>query len=358
MATKRKQDRPEVKDCERCGASFPPANYLSRYCSPACQIAAGNARLRHTCGPCPTCGKYFPSRNTNKKFCTMDCYVKSDQFISHLEQAGKKACSLYGTPRTCRGCGVEYPRSKRSKFCTRQCQRLYFAKRFDRWIANPEAVALPQNFDEFLARNVLSCPIGDCDWEGTNLGAHVNHVHGITAREFKKLAGFNLSTGLVGLEVSALMAEKAKRMQEEGVLLSGVPDSRRPTNLFERYISLEAKEHAAKARADMPTLREEFRPCRGCSVAVQQPAMGRKLYCSELCRDQHYSEAAKALRRQASYSLACSRCHEAFQGNRYQFVRSQLGLPVCCSPACKGRLNSPAGRPKRKRGPVDDRPAQ
>ena len=58
-------------------------------------------------------------------------------------------------------------------------------------------IALPQAFDEFLTSDVLPCLVEGCDWKGHHLSMHMNQTHGVTAENFKKLAGFNLGSGIV-----------------------------------------------------------------------------------------------------------------------------------------------------------------
>lgn len=329
------KERPAVATCEWCDTEFRPLSFVHRYCSAPCSTAANNAKLKCDCGPCPTCGNMFRSR-TPKRYCSMDCYVKSDQFVAMRAENLKSVCPTIGTPRKCKGCDCEYPRSRKAKFCTNRCRRSYYTARFDRWIANPEAVALPQNFDEFLSRSVLSCPVDGCQWEGANLGNHVNTQHGITAREFKKLCGFNLKTGLVGTELSEAMSERNRRMIAEGIL--SVDASHLTDHQGWKkggYISLEAKEHAKKTRAEKPMLKDVFSPCRTCGTDVQQPSYGRRLYCSIPCREKHYKDRRVA-------DLRCSHCGATFDGTDAQSLRSGRGLPVCCSIECRNGMNAAA----------------
>lgn len=341
--TRRKQDRPTVAPCSRCGVEFSPKSCRAKFCSETCRVAEGNARTRHAGGPCLTCGEMFVSRTPGKKYCTLACYVSSPQFAEMCAANVKAICPEAGTPRVCVGCGAEYPRSRKAKFCTRQCGRRYFAERFDRWIANPESVALPQNFDEFLARDVLSCPVDGCDWEGTFLGTHVNFAHGIEAREFKKLCGFNVTSGLVGQSLSESMSEKAKGFIADGTWSAegiGGQSSASPTR--EPYVSLERREKAAKIRADLPKLRDSFSPCKCCGRSVQQPYTGRRLYCSTDCRSESYKEDASA----KSEQLKCARCGKDFLGRSETYRRSESGLPVYCSLPCRNTANAQQRRKK------------
>lgn len=331
--TVRTQDRSTNKMCKWCGLPFKTKSFRHRFCSDGCSSAFHNHREgRYTCGPCPTCGNKFLSKTKGKKYCALKCYTQSEQFAA-IKAANLLKINPQG-PRVCKGCGEEYPRSRRAKYCSQRCRREYFAKRFDRWIANPESIALPQNYDEFLSRNTLPCPVDGCEWEGEFLGAHVNHCHGISAREFKILCGFNVTTGLVGQALSKHMADKARGFLEDGTWVAIVPGQ------FEGETprvpaSLEGREHAVKARADVPKLRDTYLPCRECGTDVQQPGYGRRWYCSVKCRS--LSQAKRGMS-----SVRCSHCGAEFNGSRDQVLRSQRDLPVCCSITCRNQMNAAA----------------
>lgn len=330
--SKRKHERPAALPCAWCGSVFTPKSYRNRFCSQGCQTNFSNKRVdQHTLGPCPTCGSMFQSRRKDKVFCSLDCYIDSDQF-KRMNATNLAALNpTLGVPKICKGCGAEYPRASRALFCGKQCRRKYFADRFDRWVANPENIALPQNFDEFLARDVLSCPVDGCEWEGEHLGYHVNIVHGITAREFKKLCGFNIGSGLVGDALSRSMSDRVKLLIADGRIPvgTGFPDGVRTAT---RCVSLEAREHSKKVRAELPRFRDESLPCRQCGVAVQQPRCGHRMYCSTRCRSRWYEK-------QASETCRCAYCGGVFASNKSQSKRHAKGLPVCCSSTCRNRLN-------------------
>ena len=99
----------------------------------------------------------------------MKCYTGSSQFSAMLAAARVKstlpqsvekgaAKRRQGRDVPCLECGEEFYQKRATdrrparKFCTTVCYRSYMAKRFDRFIANPETLALCQNFDEFLDR--------------------------------------------------------------------------------------------------------------------------------------------------------------------------------------------------------------
>lgn len=309
--------------CAHCGCEFQgtykqkqsaKSEGTSPLCSKACRLAylakkfATPIPMR---GPCQHCGKMFASRR-NAEFCNISCYTSSKRFIDVMESARKKALSLESREKLalalrtggmvpCLNCQTEFYRKKslssgirRRLFCSHPCYRAYLAARYDRWIANPQTMSLPQAYDEFLDRHELNCLVEGCDWRGVHLSNHVNIAHGITAREFKRAAGFNLSTGLVGSEMARRLSERAKvgvaavgwNLDEAARRLSketqAAPD-------FIRYQSLEGAEHRAKAGLFTRLLAGPTRKCAGCGEDfTQSTPMGRSKYCSVPCRSRAY----------------------------------------------------------------------
>ncbi|MCA7965752.1 hypothetical protein LGM54_22540 [Burkholderia cenocepacia] len=285
------------------------------YCSTTCRHAALRNKFSTPVpnrGPCPTCNKTFFSRRA-KVYCSLDCYVASDQFAAvrksalaaslTLEARAKNAAARrLGAALMCLECGDEFynKRSERRKFCTTSCYRAYLAKRFDRWIANPEGMALPQCYDEFLDSEELTCVVHGCTWRGAHLSLHMNQTHGVRADEFKRAAGFNLSTGVVAKPLAHALQQRALRgvalLDEEArqAMLNG---SREPRGRYIRYSSAESREHIRKAialRADEPG---PIRICAGCGMEfLQRFASGRALYCTVECRSQAYAATKKRSR--------------------------------------------------------------
>lgn len=334
--TKPKQDRPASQLCTWCGKSFCPKNYKQACCSQGCRVAYENSKTgRHTCGPCPTCSVTFHSRVKGKIFCSLECYMNSEQFKQMSMENIASVTPKLGVPRTCQGCGGDFPRSQRKKYCSDRCRRRFFAERFDRWIASPESVALPQNFDEFLLREQLPCPISGCNWEGEHLGNHVNFAHGITARQFKKLCGFNLSTGLIGDRLARWFSDRTAGFIEQGIIKIGSDSPLFGAHLNgcrSDYVSLESKEHRKKSVADRPRSSVKLKPCRECGADVAQPYCGRREYCSTSCRSRYYA-------RTQTCDCVCAQCGTSFVGSRGQSKRHMSGLSVCCSVACRNRMN-------------------
>ena len=323
-------------ECGHCGSRFKGSDSQARkvkyekqavYCSATCRTAASSKKAREQAvregkklrkgvlsGPCKTCGKLFESR-IDKMFCSLDCYTKSAQFKTMVAENLKKAGSLESIQRRaqaaklgqcvpCLECGTEFYQKRPSKgraarkFCDTACYRSYLAKRFDRWVANPEGMALPQCYDEFLDREELACVVDGCDWHGQHLTLHMNQAHGVRADEFKRAAGFNLSTGVIAKPLAVALRERdllgvAVNMDDAdraaALALSQEALAANPI----RYRSLEGREHAKKARAMLGAGPQ--RTCDGCGTLFQQSTpMGKAKYCSLECRDNAYAKQRQA----------------------------------------------------------------
>lgn len=288
------------------------------YCSLACRAAARSAAKAAKAlldgsaplfGPCPVCNQMFESR-TSKIFCNMACYVKSKQFKALQQENIKKAatCSREelnaaqrkGQEVPCLECGKVFYQKRATntapakKFCCRPCYRSYLAKRFDRHIANPERLALPQNYDEFLDRDELPCLVEGCDWRGQHLSIHMNQAHGITADELKRAAGFNLGSGIISRVLAKTLSERENvgiGLAEMSRRLAPLAAARRAqANTKHRYMSKERKEHAMKTQANIRA--EQTGPeriCRQCQQPFEQSSpFGKTLYCSTECRSLYY----------------------------------------------------------------------
>ncbi len=228
---------------------------------------------------------------------------------------------------------------KGRKFCSRLCWRKHFAERFDRFVSNPEEIALPQNFDEFLCKERLPCIVDGCDWIGLRLGQHVNMVHGITAEQLKDLAGFNKRSGLVAAPESRALSDRAAAMFADGVIGTAFTewtnavrrgDVERPVQAAGNR--LEAKEHKQKALAVRRSVMVD-KTCKRCGTAYQVSAMGHaSKFCSVACRSAEASE-------RGSSELICSFCGNHFIGNYGQVWRSRKGNRVACSDSCRQKMN-------------------
>lgn len=300
---------------------------------------------------CCTCSKEFESKQTDRKFCSMKCYLGSEQFraqgLDHRRALTERAKAAKGLKPdeeptfTCLYCGktetIPLKLYGEKKYCNRQCYRAYQALRFDRFIANPESLALPQNYDEFLTQTELPCLIDGCGWSGSNLSFHVNMAHGIDARKFKQMAGFNLSTGVISTE----LAQKFRDARaSNGFDTAYMTDLRRrvtKTGTAAAYRSLEGKEHQAKADALMcksEPIREIT--CPGC----QKPftAIGKAFnqkWCSPDCRNESYRVNDNSLKK--IHPVICGSCNKTFLGDERQRKRFESSQFVACSYPCRQR---------------------
>lgn len=297
--------KPElVLECVHCGCRFVATesqwkhrNARAAACSAACRLARLQKPRKPLSGPCQQCGQMFRSRGTRPRlFCSMSCYVASDVFQRMLAENRKRIDELGlargSAPRgdyvRCLECGSEtwQKPSQPRRFCSHVCYRAYMAKRFDRWIAQPQTLALPQGFDEFLSQNELPCLIEGCTWSGRHLGTHVQLAHGFRADDFKRAAGFNVSTGLVVPDLHEQLCESNAGKGCMGIAMLGAVTPRST----HRYQSLEGREHIKKAMAlagQGPT-----RECAGCGqLFTQSTPFGRAKYCCTTCRDWWYALA-------------------------------------------------------------------
>lgn len=312
-------------ECGHCKARFHGSDSqawkvkyekLTVYCSTTCRSAAARQRMSKpipNCGPCKTCGEHFSSRKP-KPYCSMRCYIASDQF-----QAMQRANSAHGLAAaaaareakpveesTCLECGVAFPKKygtksrAAKKYCSQPCYRAHKAKAFDRWVANPQTMSLPQCYDEFLSQGELQCVVDGCSWRGQHLSNHMVSTHGVRASEFKRATGFNLSTGVVAAPVAKALRERPV----VGVALAPDPFAlvlarEAQANNKLRYVSLEGREHAVKGKAQAMLDTGPARCCRGCGAAfIQSTPMGRALYCTRACRTEHYAALKQAAAKQ------------------------------------------------------------
>jgi len=214
--------------------------------------------VRHE-GVCVGCSKRFFAKVRDKKFCSQDCYVKSDYFKALCKERSERmrrpvdiqclACGkvFVTSPRNAKDGG--HPGAGGKKYCNRNCFREFMAKRFDRFVANPETISLPQCYDEFLTKEELPCLAVGCRWRGLNLSLHMNFTHGVEVETFKEMAGFNKGTGVVApsafkryrKNTTALMSglERAGRPLPDREAIRRTRGSARP----------EAREHHGKTLA-------------------------------------------------------------------------------------------------------------
>lgn len=177
--------------------------------------------------------------------------------------------------------------------------RLLGGSGFDRWVANPEGMALPQCYDEFLDREELACVVEGCDWKGKSLTLHMNQAHGVRADEFKRAAGFNLSTGVIAKPLAESLREEEKSSGSRLIWMTPTAPLRlhlhkkrlrRTISATDRWRGGSTPKKStgnawAWAATNLRWLRKAFQ---------QSTPMGKALYCSRECRDNAYAEQRRA----------------------------------------------------------------
>lgn len=264
-------------------------------------------------GPCALCGTQFRSY-ANKRFCSLVCYSRSGERAARARESLEKARAMgrasYKSRLTvaCAHCGDEKEvrpslKGRLWNFCNRVCMRAFYSARFDAFIANPESIALPQNYDEFLDNTELRCPVRGCDWIGKALSYHARLVHCIKAEDFKMMLGFNITSGLISKDLASRLSE-AKQAVPRDLQLENVARMREGARVAPRaYVSLESTEHRRKAMMFRPrvyqplseetkrkiseTKRQRRRPldpltCSACGC-VFYPMTRRVRFCSNKC---------------------------------------------------------------------------
>lgn len=293
-------------------------------------------------GICPTCGKEWQSCKNNKVYCSLECYKSDPQLKEKLikklrdglvKTHGENCFDKIET--ICLNCQKTFLQKKTryKKYCGAICYRQYMAKRFDRWIASPQEIALPQNYDEFMTQEELPCLVKGCDWVGHHLGTHVNLAHGIPVEEFKKMCGFNLGTGLVSPETHKNLCDRENigiaLMQYAGKVGNATGRNR-------EYKSLEGREHASKSIALNGEIRNVTRTCKFCKNTYETPSIGHFKFCGIDCREKFYKQKELDIK----VEIACDHCGKMFHGRYGQRQRKLKGETVFCSVECRNTHNS------------------
>lgn len=285
--------------------------YCGAICSKEMDVKLQRLRPgRHVCGPCPTCKELFQSKTKNKRFCSLDCYVKSEELLSRLAANSAKQAMEW----KCHHCGSDAPRKR--KFCNDFCRRRFFAERFDRFVANPEGIALPQNFDEFLNKDELPCLIEGCEWTGVGLSHHVNFHHGIEPDKFREMVGFNRGTGLMGVAARQSRSKTMHELIEKGVIKPcAFPIEK--CSKERKSLRLEGAEHWKKAMV----ISGGMQKLKTAAADRSRSPEGRKLA----------SETAKRTHEQMpKITLVCQKC-----GRQYETPKNQKNRSKFCELKCR-----------------------
>lgn len=343
--------------CGCCGTVFKGSDSQARkvkyekltvYCSKFCRAKGQGDKLRLSVpkvGNCKHCGKEVYSRNPDKQYCDSVCYQASDQLkataqqnIANIakqnpvkkairelnavvgrviltgdqtliglrakgtDQLTAEAYSPAGAVCNCLECGkAMYAKpSDPRQFCGQKCYRAHKAKRFERWAANPQPLVEITDYEAFLNRDILTCIVQGCCWEGKHLSLHVNQTHGIPAEAFKALFGFNKTAGVIGKS----LAERYSQRELQGIARypdsSGLEKAQQTPRSPESYRrTRQALENAQRSHQCIDESTRPIRVCQGCGQSfVQSTVFGRAKYCTVDCRTQSYaSEKKRAAKR-------------------------------------------------------------
>lgn len=326
--------------CSNCGQMFESSNrgqlgsvragrnvYCNQECYTAMTVRLARSRPgKHVCGPCPTCGHEFLARTKTRRFCSLKCYVDSGEAAARLRPFNEARAKDW----ICRCCGKEAPRKR--QFCDDFCRRRFFAERFDRFIANPEDIALPQNFDEFLDQDELPCLVAGCDWIGARLGQHVNLYHGIDQAKFREMVGFNVRTALCGVADRKQRSATMRRLIEAGVIIPGSYPLQECSKKERGPLRLEGREHWQKAMviAQIPQKLADG------ALAYVRSEEGRKK-ASERMR-QTMAEAPKI-------TLICQECEKPYETLKMFERRGKYCGQYCANAAARKRRPPPVPIP-------------
>ena len=165
---------------------------------------------------CPTCDTPFESHKPGRIFCSVKCRARSPQFAEIAKHNAEKARAAKAqrgrATRNCDWCHRSFPcqPARAQRFCSRTCYRSWRALIFDSQIGVLDDVPRLSNFDEFLDRDMLDCPL--CEWQGEDLSHHLNAAHGVRVSDFKRRAGFNARTGLIGRKLQARLSARVREL--------------------------------------------------------------------------------------------------------------------------------------------------
>lgn len=234
---------------------------------------------------CPECQIPFDKtkKSPHKKFCSLKCFVKSDTFKAG--QLKKKT----GTTKQCAHCKEDFYTTKsyaHRKYCSMACYKKHKAETFDKFIYTTDDINAFNNFDEFMVKVELHCPFKNCDWQGKHLGQHVCKQHDISAEKFKKLVGFNITEGLITLELKEKLQHAPTALASSALELGRKAERKKPT-----YVSKQSVESRQKVAALIKTAQDRHCACCQCGVEFignwaqsNRYKKGLNVACSMMCK--------------------------------------------------------------------------
>lgn len=199
--------------CDHCGKLYIISNSAwsrhvkhgkKKYCSAECLVHSRGHEYTREEKTCPVCGDVFIAKTENRMYCSLDCYLSDPETKKRLKEMNikKSNTDIY----KCANCGKEIARRKirsrtKNLFCSEECYHSYISTRFDRNIAEVYTFGEMNNYDEFLSKEKLECPVDGCGWIGDKLCSHMNLVHGIKEYDFKERMGFCRKTGVISTSI-------------------------------------------------------------------------------------------------------------------------------------------------------------
>lgn len=167
-----------------------------------------------TAKTCEACGNTLGG-NRARRFCSVKCRANHPEFKAIAARNAVKAReararNYTAAERRCVHCAQPFPcqPAASTRYCSRSCYRFAMAAIYDAHVT-PDVEGI-SNFDEWLNRVELPCPVKGCAWVGEDLSHHALSVHGVRAAELKRVCGFNDSTGLVGTLLAKRLRERAR----------------------------------------------------------------------------------------------------------------------------------------------------
>jgi len=281
-------------NCTYCGKRFlPSASARCRhkkhgtniFCSRECHHMNSGHHFGKYNIKCKTCGKEMVSTYDGRKYCCLKCYMADPETKHRLEDMNLKKKKDAEVIKKCAYCGtvLHMKKSRESKrnYCNKVCSRAYMSERFDRFVVSEMSLGKINNYDEFLSKEILPCPVDGCDWEGEWLSSHMNFEHGIKKDDFKKMMGFNIKSAIMtsGLHLQFLNKDTTHLDQYKGKAIGNLKHKRK-----DNYYSSEASEHKSKEFA----LRENIKECVVCGEEFRITNFGNHRYCSVRCREKEY----------------------------------------------------------------------
>jgi hypothetical protein len=204
---------------------------------------------------------------------------------------------------------------------------------------------------EYLSGDRIICLL--CGRSLKALAYHLSKLHDMSSDDYRERYGIPWSYGLSCVETREKLSVATKKNLADGTIPSfekGNTYNENPGGgrqgphdaWLGRKQSPEHKAKRLKAYEDYlirtgkkrpEHVHIETLPCRMCGKDVDQPAAGRKWYCSTRCRTQYYDKKKHAS------ETTCALCGATFTATGSQMRRVKRGLPVYCSFSCRQSAN-------------------